>query len=213
MRRIFFLDFDGTITMHDTCGVIVTTFCEPGWEAVNERWERGEIGTVDCARETFALMDTTPEAILTCVSRIPADPGFQRLIAQIRQRGDRVVIVSDGYRQIIDAILERESAADLERYSNELVLVDGRFDIGTPHFNDDCGVCGTCKTSIVRRCSEPGVERIYIGDGLSDKCPVNEADRVFAKGKLLDYCRGKGIPCQAYGTLHDVAEALDWEPR
>ena len=47
-----------------------------------------------------------------------------------------------------------------------------------------------------------------IGDGLSDRCVVHRADRVFAKKRLHDYCLEKGIARQPFMTLDEVAESL-----
>ena len=55
MKRVFFLDFDGTITKIDTCFLMVNTFAGDGWKEIDEQWERKEITTEECASLTFKL--------------------------------------------------------------------------------------------------------------------------------------------------------------
>ena len=45
---------------------------------------------------------------------------------------------------------------------------------------------------------------IYIGDGVSDFCVANKADILYAKSKLSDYCKNKGINYIPYETFKDV---------
>jgi len=44
-----------------------------------------------------------------------------------------------------------------------------------------------------------------VGDGASDYCVAESADFVFAKGKLIDYCRAKNIP---HAPITGFADAL-----
>jgi 2-hydroxy-3-keto-5-methylthiopentenyl-1-phosphate phosphatase len=45
---------------------------------------------------------------------------------------------------------------------------------------------------------------VYVGDGLSDRCPSENADLVFAKGDLLAHCREKHIDCIEFRNFRDV---------
>ncbi len=49
---------------------------------------------------------------------------------------------------------------------------------------------------------------VFIGDGMSDRCAVDTADWVFAKGTLATYCRQRGIQYTPFATFADVIAAL-----
>jgi 2-hydroxy-3-keto-5-methylthiopentenyl-1-phosphate phosphatase len=49
---------------------------------------------------------------------------------------------------------------------------------------------------------------IYIGDGLSDTCPVHIADMVFAKGSLASYCNQHGIIHHNWNSFFDIISVL-----
>ena len=49
---------------------------------------------------------------------------------------------------------------------------------------------------------------VYIGNGLSDRCPSKYADLVFAKGELLDYCREEGVESTQFQNFRDIEREL-----
>ena len=53
MQRIFFIDFDGTITKKDVCEAMVERFAADGWQEINLLWETRKISTEECANRTF----------------------------------------------------------------------------------------------------------------------------------------------------------------
>jgi 2-hydroxy-3-keto-5-methylthiopentenyl-1-phosphate phosphatase len=59
----------------------------------------------------------------------------------------------------------------------------------------------------VRRYREKGFEVVMVGDGLSDRCGARAADRVVARGELLEWCRAQGIAAEPFADFADV-EAL-----
>ena len=52
---------------------------------------------------------------------------------------------------------------------------------------------------------------IYVGDGYSDRCPVEYADLVFAKGSLQTWCQQNNISYLPYRSLDDVRRRLETE--
>jgi 2-hydroxy-3-keto-5-methylthiopentenyl-1-phosphate phosphatase len=63
----------------------------------------------------------------------------------------------------------------------------------------------------VRHWRARGFETVLIGDGFSDRCGAREADRVIARGDLLDWCAREGIPARAFDDFAGVAEiAREW---
>lgn len=206
MKYVFFLDFDGTITVEDTCDMLLKRYGNQESLALNRRWERKEIATRECARLLFRQMDLTPAALSQLVGEVELDPGFKALLGFCEQRGYPVFILSDGYDQIIQGVIQRENI-QIPFYCNNLVF-DGDYTVSFPNHNPDCGQCGTCKRKLIEQRSSPGTQGVYVGDGYSDFCAAATCEVVFAKGKLWDYCRAKNIPAYPYETFLDVLQWL-----
>lgn len=207
MERIFFVDFDGTITLEDSCFLMVKHFSRSGWEEVNELWEKGELGTVECANRTFQLFDGNMTEMVQFLKQIPIDPYFKEFINITRTMGDKLYILSDGYDINIKTILAENDIDDVLFYCNKLLYSEGVFQIGCPYYNNHCGKCGNCKTTLLKRLRKKGAQIVYIGDGTSDQCPVKYADIVFAKKGLLTYCQENDIYAKEYESFKDI---LDW---
>ncbi|HHW61438.1 MAG TPA: MtnX-like HAD-IB family phosphatase [Syntrophomonadaceae bacterium] len=202
MKKIFFIDFDGTITTLDSCTAMVEAFARDGWQEINQRWEQKELGTEDCANQTLALFDVSPEKLKDFLKNIAIDEFFPQFLQHCRKNGYPVYILSDGYDLNIQTILD-EHQLQLPYYCNELIYTDC-FQIRCPHKNDECGNCGTCKSSLMKRLKEKDSQTIYIGDGYSDICPASQADLVFAKEPLYSICQEKGIAAVPYQNFYDI---------
>ncbi|MGD0152292.1 MAG: MtnX-like HAD-IB family phosphatase [Thermacetogeniaceae bacterium] len=205
-RRTFFVDFDGTITKVDTCNAMVKAFAAPGWEELNELWEKKQLSTEACAKETFKLFRADLEDLRRLLETVEIDGRFPAFLEACRERGDRVIVLSDGYDFNISTIFQKHGI-DLPFYANRMVY-DGGFQIECPYLNPDCGTCGTCKTKLMEELREPGGQIVYIGDGYSDTCPAGQADLVFAKGALYRYCQERGIPAQRFDSFRNIIETL-----
>lgn len=206
MRPIFFVDFDGTITLEDTCTAMVKAFAEEGWQEINRLWERKELSTQECAEQTFRLIQAGPEEMGGLLQDIGIDPYFPAFTRYCRQYRHPLYILSDGYDLNIQAVLQKHDI-DIPYYANRL-LYTSQFHIESPHRNEACGLCGTCKSRLMERLTPPGRRTVYIGDGYSDTCPAAKADQVFAKGDLLTYCRQHNIAAIPFQTFHNILEHI-----
>lgn len=206
MKNVFFLDFDGTISIEDSCYLMISRFCRPGWQALNEQWEKGELGTIECARRTFELFDASQEELLQFCQQIPIDSSFKNFVAWATQKGDKIYILSDGYDLNIKTILKQNALEHLPFYANQLCYAVGKFDIASPYHNPECGKCGTCKKSLLEQLREKEAKTIYVGDGTSDKCVVECADTIFAKNELLKYCQESGLRANGFKSFKDIIE-------
>ncbi|MDD4238002.1 MAG: MtnX-like HAD-IB family phosphatase [Desulfotomaculaceae bacterium] len=202
MKRTIFIDFDGTITKVDTCAAMVEAFAAEGWQEINEKWERKELSTQDCANRTFQLIAAGIEDIAKLMGSMEIDDTFKEFLSVCREKGYKVFVLSDGYDFCIEAVFKKYDIAALY-YANKMVYDQG-FQIQCPHFNDSCGNCGTCKTKLMAGLKEEGSQAVYIGDGYSDTCPARHADVVFAKGDLYNYCLEQGIKTIHYDTFADI---------
>ena len=43
-------DFDGTISVLDVTDSLLQRFGQPGWQELEDQWERGEIGSRECMK-------------------------------------------------------------------------------------------------------------------------------------------------------------------
>lgn len=206
MKRVFFTDFDGTITRKDTCEAMVEAFAADGWQEINEMWERKELSTEECANRTFQLFRADLGDIRRLVEGIEIDGTFKDFLNFCRERGYRVYVLSDGYAFNIEVVFKKYGI-DVPYFANRLIYDNG-FQIRCPYLNPECGNCGTCKKKLMEKLKEGGEQVVYIGDGSSDTCPAAHADLVFAKEKLYRFCREKGIPALPFDSFGDIIEAV-----
>lgn len=212
MNTSIFVDFDGTITKQDTCSAMVKLFAIGAWEELNRLWEDKKLSTAECARQTFQLMKATPADLRQLLDGIEIDEDFPDFLAFCRERGYQVTVVSDGYDFNIKAIFARYKI-EVDYYANKLSYdVKKGFAIESPFEDSSCRDCGTCKTALIKRLSSSGDRIVYIGDGHSDKCPVQAADVVFAKGFLYKYCLENGIKVSPFRTFRDIKQTMQELP-
>ena len=165
-----------------------------------EIYERAE-AELDAGRMTlneviaaeFATV-TAPldEAVAYVVAEARIRPGFAELA-----RARHPLVVSSGFHELIEPVLEREGVlGEVELRANR---VDARPDGWRVQFRVEqlCPVCGeACKRGDL---PEDG-EIVYAGDGHSDYCAALAADRVYATGSLAGYLDERGV---AYEPLTD----------
>ncbi|ATW26495.1 MtnX-like HAD-IB family phosphatase [Candidatus Formimonas warabiya] len=204
MKKIFFIDFDGTITKQDTVDYFTQAFCRDGWKELNEQWEQRKISTVACAQETLKLMDTTAEDFYHLLDTVELDPYFGDFVHLCAEKENEIFILSDGYDLNINYILGKHHLGHLPICANEMTITNNHFLVNFPHLNDRCGQCGTCKKSLIASLTKPHCQTIYIGDGCSDFCASQTTDLIFAKNNLLLYCRENHIPAMPFQDFSDV---------
>ena len=193
------VDWDGTVTEVDGLYEIVRTF---GDERIYPKTE-GLLGRDLTLNQVIAVQANTVTAPLTTVvewlrENVRVRAGFADF-AQSR----RPLIVSSGFHELIEPVLEREGV-ELEVRANRL---DPRADGWRALFRnaEPCSVCGEpCKRSDVA-----GLNGfVYVGDGFSDRCVALAASRVFARDGLARYLSGRGIPHEPFTDFHHLEAAL-----
>ena len=208
MSTTLVVDFDGTVTEDDLLDTIASRFGDP---AVYQEVEDGLHGGTMPLREVITrefepVRKPLEEVVEWELENVRIRPGFRELVELARQRGWRFVIVSSGFHELIEPILEHEGV-DVELHANR---VDPRPDGWRVlwRYEDICESCGeSCKRSIVREFGGDG-EIVYVGDGFSDRCAAEASDRVFATKGLADYLEERGIPYEPFDDFHDVARRL-----
>ncbi|HEX5131879.1 MAG TPA: MtnX-like HAD-IB family phosphatase [Candidatus Krumholzibacteria bacterium] len=207
MRKIAVLcDFDGTVAQDDVGNLLFRTFAAHGDAAeVVSKWKRGEISSRECLEQEASLARCSDTELHRFVQSRALDPYFKDFHDFARQRGIEVVVLSDGLDYYIEKILIRNGLGEIEFFSNRLRLEAETLKVEFPWYNLlECTDCGCCKTHHLFRYRQNGYFIVYVGDGLSDRCPCESADLVFAKGDLLRHCREKNIAHVEFRNFRDV---------
>lgn len=205
-----FIDFDGTISEEDTTDLLLQRFADPEWEAVENAWLQGAIGSRECMSRQVGLLRVTPEGLDGFLDGIRVDPGFAGFMALCRRHGVPVTILSDGLDRVARGVLDR-IGVDAPVVSNRLSWQGGdRWRLDFPHARADCAsTAGNCKCARVwpdapRPAPALGPASVLIGDGRSDFCAAGAAGLVFAKGKLAAHCRERAIPHTEFAGFADL---------
>jgi 2-hydroxy-3-keto-5-methylthiopentenyl-1-phosphate phosphatase len=207
MRKIAVLcDFDGTVARDDVGNLLFRTFARDGDATeVVAMWKRGEISSRECLEREVALVRCRPDELQGFVISRELDPYFKDFHDFALQRGIEVIVLSDGLDYYIERILLRNGLGGVEFYANRLRIDGATLKIEFPWYNRlDCTDCGCCKTHHLNRYREHGYYIVYVGDGLSDRCPSESADLIFAKGDLLRHCRTRNIAHIEFRNFRDV---------
>ena len=207
MKKIAVLcDFDGTVAKEDVGNLLFRTFAdEDRSRNVVGKWERGEISSRECLEREADLACVNETELNSFVQSRKLDPYFKDFHDFANRRGIEVVIMSDGLDYYIERMLMRNGLGHIDFFANRLLLVENGMHVEFPHYNKlDCTDCGCCKTHHLNRYREQGYFIIYVGDGLSDRCPSEAADMVFAKGDLLQFCRSEDIDHVNFRNFRDV---------
>jgi 2-hydroxy-3-keto-5-methylthiopentenyl-1-phosphate phosphatase len=192
-----FVDWDGTVTVQDSLVQVIHEFGDPAILAELEP----RVGVDLTLHEEIALefaAITTPldEVVAWVLEHVEVRPGLVEL-AELRP-----TIVSAGFRQLIEPVLEREGI-ELDLLANE---VEARPDGWVVHFRDEA-VCATCGEPC-KRGGLVGEPYVYVGDGYSDRCAALAAERVFARDSLAAYLDQRGYPYEPFRDLSDLRASL-----
>lgn len=207
MRKIAVLcDFDGTVAQDDVGNLLFSTFTSNG-EAMDvvARWKRGEISSRECLEKEVSLARTDRRALDGFVRERSIDPYFRDFHDFARRRGIEVAIISDGLDYYIERMLVRHGLGHIDFFANRLSFRNDQLHVDFPYYDLlECTDCGCCKTHHLYTYRERGFYIIYVGDGLSDRCPCETADMVFAKGDLLRHCQQNEIAHVQFRNFRDV---------
>ena len=211
MKKIAILcDFDGTVAAEDVGNLLFSTFADAALSGpVVEQWKSGEISSRECLEREAAFVQASREDLDQFLWDHKLDPYFKDFMDFARRSEMEVVIVSDGLDYYIERLLLRSGLADIDFFANELEIVDQKLNVRFPHYDMlNCRECGNCKTYHLEKYKTAGYYIIYIGNGLSDRCPCQYSDLVFAKGELLDFCRSNDLNHIEFRNFRDVEREM-----
>jgi 2-hydroxy-3-keto-5-methylthiopentenyl-1-phosphate phosphatase len=193
------VDWDGTATETDGLHLVLLEF---GDERIYEEHE-ARLGHEMTLHEVIAGEFRTVRAPLEEVvawvrENVRVRTGFVEFA-----RRHRPLVVSSGFHELIEPVLEREGL-ELTLLANR---VEPRGDGWRVLFRDEaaCSVCGEpCKRSTVA--SLDGF--VFVGDGFSDRCVALAASRVFARDGLAAYLESVEVSFERFADFDDIEAAL-----
>jgi 2-hydroxy-3-keto-5-methylthiopentenyl-1-phosphate phosphatase len=204
MTRSVVLDYDGTVTESDLLDRAAKEFGDPAvYKEVEDGLDEGRLPLREVITREFSPV-TAPldEVVAWVLEHARVRPGFAEFVSGARPAGWDVHIVSSGFHELIEPVLEREGV-ELSLHANR---IDPRPDCWVVQWNypDDCDECGeSCKRTLL-----PAGEVVYVGDGYSDRCAALAADRVFATAGLARYLAERGAPFEPFRDFHALSRAL-----
>ena len=199
-------DFDGTITDRDGLYMFIKSYAKGDWEKIERDWAEGKISSKDCLIKEFKLVPNLSEQLVAkFIKTINIDINFKKFYNYISDLDIPFYIVSDGVDYFIEKILAKYNLNGLNIISNHGEFQGKIFKWSFPNDSINCkNNAGTCKCEIISELRKLYDKIIYIGDGVSDYCVADKADILFAKQRLLQYCKDKKINCIEYNDFSDV---------
>ncbi len=207
-------DFDDTAAEMNVAQMLLERFAARTTRMHRELFSRGETDFREYQERAFDEVRATVGEMSEYVSRNASlRPGFAELVEAASGTGGSVKIVSAGLRFYIRALLDARGFEKLD-----IVAVDatasstgrGPFRYDYPLRLRGCDPAGAvCKCKAIMDAKAAGMRTVFIGDGLrSDACAAARAEVVFARSRLLNYCRENGIPANPFESLHPAASFL-----
>ena len=195
------LDWDGTVTEVDTLHLVLERFGDPEIYARVEAQLGRTLTLNEVIEQEFQTMTASLEEVVPwLLEHVRIRPGFAELAL-----AHRPLIVSSGFHELIEPVLEREGLLDaVELRANS---VEARPDGWRAHFRV-AGRCEACGEPCKRGDLPTDVEVVYAGDSHSDLCASLAADRIFATGNLARWLDERDVPYRPLTDFYALAAEL-----
>jgi 2-hydroxy-3-keto-5-methylthiopentenyl-1-phosphate phosphatase len=190
MDKVYVLsDFDGTITVEDAAVALLNEYCPMDWYEYVRKWERRDMTLRESLKEMYEHIVATKGQVEDFVGRnVLVRKGFPEFVRWCGKNGLGFTVVSEGLDVVINKVFEKFDV-DAEVLTNRMLFKGNKVTIEFPEtpplcHHDDGEICGTCKSSHVKRLQDEGWTVVYIGDGKTDVRPGSIADVVFGRRSL-----------------------------
>jgi 2-hydroxy-3-keto-5-methylthiopentenyl-1-phosphate phosphatase len=209
-KTVIQLDFDGTVTEEDVSFLILDKFANGDWRKYLDEYLANRI-TVGAFNSKVFGMVTADEKTLTDFvlnsPRVKTRRGLWELVDYCKKKSIKLVIVSNGLKFYIDAILKKKDITGVEVHAAESIFSPAGMKvryIGPDGKELENGF----KEAYTDYLCQQGYQVIYIGDGNSDIYPSRKAKYVFATAYLLKRCQAEGLNWYPFEDFHDVLPSL-----
>lgn len=228
--KYYIVDFDGTVTLSDSLVDVFERFCVTDWLVPENRMLSGEISRTQALFEEVALMKVDEAELYRFLAgHMKIREGFSDFVERVRKNGDKMMILSGGFRSFIEYILDqltpdpsllRKEGSGISPLSflkgkgpgigliaNDIkYLGDGKWEfVPCPDtLTPLCGTCPNCKRAMVEKIISEGYDTIYIGDGETDFCASEHAKVIYATGALAERLQKKGVDFKTFSTFSEI---------
>jgi 2,3-diketo-5-methylthio-1-phosphopentane phosphatase len=206
-----FCDFDGTIAIEDIGNLFYRQFGDPkiSDDAV-QKWREGKISSIEClSTECKSIKNLTLQKAYEFIDQQKIDETFIDFAKFCKEKNLDLIILSDGLDLYIDRILKRYNL-DIKFFANSIrIKDDGTAEMVFPYSDSVCLKCANCKRNHIINNSSDDDITIYIGDGHSDRCPIEYVDYIFAKDHLLKHCELNRISYFPFDNFNSVKLAIE----
>lgn len=204
MSRSAVLDFDGTVTESDLLDRIALEFGDPVvYREVEDALHEGRLPLRDVIVREFRPVTAPLEEVVDWVlAEAKVRRGFAAFVREAQAAGWDVHVVSSGFHELIEPVLDREGV-DVLLHANRVDASPTGWRVDW-RYPDDCEHCGeSCKRAML-----PDGYVVYVGDGYSDRCAALASDRVFATSGLARYLSERGTPFEPFSDFHALSAAF-----
>lgn len=209
-----FCDFDGTVSIKDVGAQFFRDFVGEKTIRLTDKLISEEISLKIWLRElSEAVAPLKREEFNSYLDQFSIDPYFKQFVNFLRCNNIDLVILSDGLDAYIQHVLFKAGLDEVKFYANhaEFININGKqkLTVTFPYSDSECELCGNCKRNHMLTLSSDEDIIVYVGDGMSDRCPAKYSDFVFAKRDLLKHCQKNNITYFEYQNFADVQKKLD----
>ena len=202
-------DFDGTLATTFVGGEMFRCCTPPNrMSKLSGQFASGEISLRKYQEAVFDMVD---ETTFEMSSRAASHGRIRKLATEVCElvwdSGGVVAVASAGLNFYIEPVLESFGLDRVELHSGRVLSEPTErppFRYDYPSYVKSCrGDWVTCKCKVINdlRNEIADSEVIFIGDGTgADECAAaNAADKIFARSRLLTYCKENKIPVTEFG--------------
>jgi len=197
-----FSDFDGTIAHPDTINLLAET--HGGLEFrrdISQKITSGKISLREgIAAEVASIQGSLPEVLDFLRQQVKIDKSFPIFANWCHQQGVPLTILSAGIKDVIEQLLAPYELDHIQLLANPLEIIDNRW---TLNFLDNTP-WGHDKAASLVQAKSQGYVTAFLGDGLSDTRAADQANLVFARGKLAQICQDKQMPFIPFDDFSEV---------
>jgi 2-hydroxy-3-keto-5-methylthiopentenyl-1-phosphate phosphatase len=208
MTTVVQCDFDGTVTEQDTSFFLLDTFAQGDWRRLLQDYKAHRISVGEFNTRAFAMVKADRPTLLGALKgEVKVRAGFHELVNYCREKGFRLVIVSNGLDFYIKAVLKGLALKNIEMHAAQASFHPEGIEVhyvGPDGQRLDDGV----KEAYTQSFLKLGYRVIYVGNGDSDIAPAKYAHHIFATGELLAYCRENNLDCKPFENFIDVVRNL-----
>ena len=209
---VMVFDFDGTITEEDVFDSIFYEFGRPRWREAHRAYLKFEISMEEAYIMISDHFRGSPEEVYSFIRRAARlRKGFKELLERLNRRQIPVMIVSNGFDLYLFHLLDfwKIDYSNIDIRCHHAEIRKNRF---LPDFNVHVNLkhdrCLIGKAEILEELKGKGKFACFAGNGLSDTPASRQADLLFARDHLADYCRKNRINFIPFTDFYDVIKYL-----